>query len=768
MPSYLPRNRQALWVCFMLVLGFSGQMEGAEDLGYDGALEPLLGASRFDRQILFDNERFPNLIVGRDGTVLATWGSRQIRVRRSEDGGLSWGPEIDVAEGIHGGGALVDERDGDMLLFVHPEHPARDGTTAPRTVYRSKNQGVSWVASEATFLEDDQGYVPSLHMCEHGITLVHGPNAGRLIRPARVYQPSPERYATAIYSDDGGRTWHAGEPFPLRGTGEGALLERSDGKLIYSARRSFFPSDEPFQADRVFAQSDDGGQTWSDPFSSPVVPDGPRYRGEERRGANYNAHFGMMSGFTRLPVHDRDILIYSNADHDGHERVRLTVWASFDGGTTWPVKRRVHDAQSAYSSLAAGRPGTPSEGWIYLLYEHGTETAQYVGGTLARFNLSWILEGERTGDGELPARLDDEDAQAFLQSPKVITNPGPEYSGATRTFQGIPSLARSRGGRLWATWYGGPTPGEDQNNYVILVTSDDDGITWSQEQVIVDPDGDGPVRAFDPQMWRDPEGRMWVFWAQAVGHAASVGGVWAMVSENPDDEDAHWSVPRRLTDGVMMGKPTVLSTGEWCLPASTWRETDHSARMVVSTDRGKTWSVRGGCNVPRKARSFDEHMIVERADGSLWMLVRANYGIGESVSTDRGRTWTDLKPSGLAHPSARFFIRRLDSGNLLLVKHGPIDEPTGRSHLTAFLSEDEGKTWSGGLLLDERIGVSYPDGVEGEDGTVYLIYDFSRRDKREILMTRFTENDVRERERVSPQFGLRMLVNKASSAISQD
>ena len=136
----------------------------------------------------------------------------------------------------------------------------------------------------------------------------------------------------------------------------------------------------------------------------------------------------------------------------------------------------------------------------------------------------------------------------------------------------------------------------------------------------------------------------------------------------------------------MMCKPTVLSSGEWILPASTWRDTDNSARVIVSTDKGQTFSLRGACNVPEEVRSFDEHMIVERKDKSLWMLVRTSYGIGESISKDRGKTWSALEPSSIQHPSARFFIRRLNSGNLLLVKHGPISKRTERSHLTAYLS----------------------------------------------------------------------------------
>ncbi len=369
----------------------------------DSGLAPFLGEAAFEMQPIFCGERFPNLVVARDGSVLATWGSRRVRVRRSADGGRTWGPEIPVGDGIHGGGALVDERRGDVLLFTHPEHPPRDGQTAPRTVYRSKDHGKTWHATDATFHPDSHGFIPSLHMMEHGTTLVRGPHAGRLIRAARVYRNSPERRALTVYSDDGGLNWRPGQTLAELGTGEAALVELSDGRLIGTARKSFFTPDEPWRHERLFAYSDDGGLTWRDAFHARAIPDGPRYRGAERRGANYNGHFGMFNGLTRLPIEGRDILLYSNADHDGHERIRMTVWASFDAGKTWPVKRLVHEGLSAYSSLAAGRPGTSSEGWIYLQFEHGEGAQQYAGCQLACFNLTWVLDGQPTGDGDLPA-----------------------------------------------------------------------------------------------------------------------------------------------------------------------------------------------------------------------------------------------------------------------------------------------------------------------------------------------------------------------------
>ena len=118
----------------------------------------------------------------------------------------------------------------------------------------------------------------------------------------------------------------------------------------------------------------------------------------------------------RLPVRGEDILIYGNVDTPERFRERITVWASFDGGETWPVKRLVFGGRSGYSSLTAGRPGTPTEGWIYLHFE-GERVSE--GSMVARFNLSWLLDGEATDDGQLPDWL----------APSSLTRcPGPLHS----------------------------------------------------------------------------------------------------------------------------------------------------------------------------------------------------------------------------------------------------------------------------------------------------------------------------------------------------
>jgi hypothetical protein len=152
-------------------------------------------------------------------------------------------------------------------------------------------------------------------------------------------------------------------------------------------------------------------------------------------------------------------------------------------------------------------------------------------------------------------------------------------------------------------------------------------------------------------------------------------------------------------------------------------------------------------------------MLIERRDGSLWMLVRTLYGIGESVSTDRGRAWSPGQDSGLGGPGARFFIRKLRSGRLLLVNHYQF---TKRDHLTAMLSDDDGVTWYGHLLLDERDHVTYPDGIETDDGLLYIIYDRDRLGRKEILLAAFREEDVAAGRIVSSDAYLKRLVSGAS------
>ncbi len=337
------------------------------------------GQEKFEVHTVFEGERFPNVVVAMDGSVVATWGRNTYQVRRSEDGGSTWDPVITVADpGFHGGGVTVDENSGAVFAFVEEGHPP-----APIAVYKSNDHGKTWKKHDAVIHPDIKGNVPSMHMNERGITLKYGKHAGRLIRPARSYTGGnqrefwPDHYTNAIYSDDGGNTWHTSDPFPAYGTGEATLEELSDGRIYYNSRRHL-STDGLNPRMRYIAWSYDGGETWEDLSVSEELPDGDQ-----------NRDYGLMGGLVRLPIDDHDILLFSNIDSP-EGRHSGTVWASFDGGKTWPVSRLVDGGGFAYSSLAAGRESTPSEGWIYLMYEGGDP---YGYAYMARFNLAWVTKG---------------------------------------------------------------------------------------------------------------------------------------------------------------------------------------------------------------------------------------------------------------------------------------------------------------------------------------------------------------------------------------
>lgn len=350
-----------------------------------------------------------------------------------------------------------------------------------------------------------------------------------------------------------------------------------------------------------------------------------------------------------------------------------------------------------------------------------------------------------------------EKSDAVATPPAPNFSPGLEYADSVRMFQGIPGIERASNGRLWACWYGGGT-GEDLHNYIMLVTSADDGRTWSPLKLVLDPDGDGPVRAFDPCLWHDPSGRLWLFWAQRAESAMPQ--LFAMSTSDSTSADPQWSKPARIADGIMMNKPIVTADGSWLLPTALWKR-EGSSRVVRSADQGKTWELIGSATIPEpKDRNCDENMIVQRRDGSLWMLVRTGYGIGETTSTDGGKTWSEVMHSNIPHAASRFFIRRLASGKLLLIRHNAPDTKT-RSHLTACLSDDDGKTWSAGLVIDERKGVSYPDAVEGPAGEIRVIYDFGRYREKQIFMAVISEADV-ARGAASSTTRLQVLVNQAT------
>ena len=333
---------------------------------------------------LFDGVRIPNIVVAADGSVLA-FGKSGGLVRRSTDGGQTWSEARPVGEGAHGS-AIVDQANGDVMVV------------SPRaaSLWRSADHGQTWRHETIVVKSNPAGHgspesgVPAQTTCsESGVTLQYGAHKGRLLMPARCQPPKgnndqewwPYNYNTAIFSDDGGKTWQTAAPVQ-NGTGEGTLAEFSNGDVYYNSR-SHMATDHR----RQIAYSYDGGAMFTDwRVDNDLREVGQPHYFKYGRKPSY----GINAGLVRLPLETtggKDVLVFSQPDTNGGGRERMTVFVSFDRGETWPVKRLVYEGPSAYSSLAAGPDGT-----VYLLFERGDKKL-YEHISVVRMNLDWIKGG---------------------------------------------------------------------------------------------------------------------------------------------------------------------------------------------------------------------------------------------------------------------------------------------------------------------------------------------------------------------------------------
>ncbi len=315
-----------------------------------------------------------------------------------------------------------------------------------------------------------------------------------------------------------------------------------------------------------------------------------------------------------------------------------------------------------------------------------------------------------------------------------------------RLWQGIPTVERAANGRLWCAFFSGGPCEPDPANTVMLTSSADNGATWSEPLPVVEPYQGW--RAYDPCLWHDPQGRLWLFYNRS---AFGKGGyIEALTCDDSAPARLTWSASRRVGLGLpfafRLNKPTVIANGDWLLPVTYmpaapagWFGTDdHLQGVAISSDRGQSWRLHGELRAPAWAL---ENMVIERRDGRLWMLIRTGAGVlWQSTSTDGGFNWAPAGPSAYVNPGVRFFIRRLQSGRILFIN---TPDPHARRTLLAYLADgsDDGP-FGAGMLLDPRENVSYPDAVQAPDGVIYAVHDCDRQGKGEIVLDVFSEDEL--------------------------
>jgi len=171
-------------------------------------------------------------------------------------------------------------------------------------------------------------------------------------------------------SDDHGRTWTLAGRTPQHQVNECEVVELADGRLMLNMRMQRIRRNyDRSQRARKVSISQDGGMTWGDVYSDPVLIE-PICQASIRRAS--------WPGEVR-----EDAILFSNPAHE-EERRNMTVRLSTDGGRSWSASRCLHPGPSAYSCLAVLQDGD-----VACLYEAG-RVRPYELIVFTRFPLAWL------------------------------------------------------------------------------------------------------------------------------------------------------------------------------------------------------------------------------------------------------------------------------------------------------------------------------------------------------------------------------------------
>jgi sialidase-1 len=396
-------------------------------------------AATFEQQVLFKASqdpgyacfRIPAIVRTTAGTLLAFAEGRvlncgdaadiDIVVKRSADGGRTWGPLHVVTVGAgdtHGNPVPVVDRETGRILLAQTHNTGRTDAAGCRVpcdrtphLQYSDDDGRTWSAPRDLSAEILPPHWNSWYATGpvHGIQLAHGPHAGRLVFGINAETWDGSRvtgnHAALIVSDDGGDHWRIGatDSWPVAEDGvfrqkpsEPTLAELPDGAILVSGREQ----EGTDLGHRTQAVSSDGGDTFDAPFED--LPD---------------LYTPQVQGAV-LPLGSR-LLLSAPADPD--RRRTMMIRSSHDGGRTWDSVDRgtvVTRDWAGYSDMTEIAPDT-----VGLLYEAGAVDARDEI-RFARFTADWLVPPR----GPDPTTLD---LSPYGEQAAVLGGAAPVSDGAS-------------------------------------------------------------------------------------------------------------------------------------------------------------------------------------------------------------------------------------------------------------------------------------------------------------------------------------------------
>lgn len=336
--------------------------------------------------------RIPALVTAADNSLVAVVDKRgsslgdlpntiSIMSRRSTDNGKNWSEPVVVAQGGNGKtygdpAVVLDKKTGNLICMFVGDQGLWNATPYNRQgiyVSKSTDNGVSWsepVAITDQVYANHSSWYAGFAGSGHGLCLKDGRLMFVLaIRATSATEVPLHNYA--IYSDDGGDNWTLSTNAATTAGDEAKVVELEDGDILMSIRN-------PSKGNRIFCKSADRGQTWGKAYFETELKD-PACNGDIIR-YSYSTDEGS-EGKSRL-LH--------SLPESTTTRENVTIYLSEDDGETWPIKKRLVDGYSAYSSLTV-----LSDGTIGALVEEGKWDSNLPGEdgfqlVFYRFTMDWL------------------------------------------------------------------------------------------------------------------------------------------------------------------------------------------------------------------------------------------------------------------------------------------------------------------------------------------------------------------------------------------
>lgn len=336
--------------------------------------------------------RIPALVTAADNSLVAVVDKRgsslgdlpntiSIMSRRSTDNGKNWSEPVVVAQGGNGKtygdpAVVLDKKTGNLICMFVGDQGLWNATPYNRQgiyVSKSTDNGVSWsepVAITDQVYANHSSWYAGFAGSGHGLCL----KDGRLMFVLAIRATSATGvplHNYAIYSDDGGDNWTLSTNAATTAGDEAKVVELEDGDILMSIRN-------PSKGNRIFCKSTDRGQTWGKAYFETELKD-PACNGDIIR-YSYSTDEGS-EGKSRL-LH--------SLPESTTTRENVTIYLSEDDGETWPIKKRLVDGYSAYSSLTV-----LSDGTIGALVEEGKWDSNLPGEdgfqlVFYRFTMDWL------------------------------------------------------------------------------------------------------------------------------------------------------------------------------------------------------------------------------------------------------------------------------------------------------------------------------------------------------------------------------------------